>query len=768
MNNRFSLAILFITVVATAPVFVSAAPVVPGLHAKHPLNEKQVGELLIGELRCVACHQSDNATRFPMKVAPVLDNVGGRVDPAYLQKFIADPAAVRDGTTMPNLLAGENETSRKAIALAITHFLVSRSEKPIASPAGKAGDAKTGRELFHAVGCVACHSPRDDDRKEVASTVTLSLKHVASKYRVGPLADFLFRPLSVRPSGRMPDMNLTREEAASIAHYLIGREDSKTAAQGLKVDDGLVTKGHQYFKRFNCSACHELKGNDPPLPAKSLDKLNANNGCLSAKPVRSPDFHLSAAQRKAIQKAIVPTDAKASDKDRINASLTRFNCIACHERDDHGGVHATLDKFFQTTEPNLGNDGRVPPPLTLVGAKLNLEWMQKVLFDRESVRPYMLTRMPQFGERNLNHLPALFEKVDHVADVEVENLSREKQKLYRAAGQQLLGDKGLNCITCHNFNEKPSPSFKGIDLMTTRQRLKPGWFNQFMVNPGKYRPGTIMPTYWPDDEAVRKDILDGDTRAQIEAMWYYLSLGHSASDPSGIRRQGTKLILTDTTRTYRGRSGIAGYRGIAVGFPEGLNYAFNAETGTLSGLWRGEFVSVGWSGQGSGGFNPAGRAVSLAQDVSFYRLPNDKADWPVRPRMTKENPVNADPLYPKNRGYRFKGYEFDDKRIPTFMYETGDIKVSDRSTAKRSGEKFILERTLSFAAEKGESIWFRALTGKIDVVSSRTFKTSDLQITIPELKTLVRSPADGSSELLMRIDIPKGQSKVTIKYELLR
>jgi hypothetical protein len=40
--------------------------------------------------------------------------------------------------------------------------------------------------------------------------------------------------------------------------------------------------------------------------------------------------------------------------------------------------------------------------------------MRKVLFDAETVRPYMHTRMPQFGEANLQHLPALFEKVDRL------------------------------------------------------------------------------------------------------------------------------------------------------------------------------------------------------------------------------------------------------------------------------------------------------------------------------------------------------------------
>lgn len=747
---------------------VSAVPLVRGLQGKHPLNDRSMGDLLIGELRCVSCHRPENTTRFVLKAAPILDNVGNRVSPSYLQRFIANPSVVHPGTTMPNMLAGESANSRDNIALAITHFLKSRAGISAGNEPNLKGNAKDGRKLFHTIGCIACHASRDANDKEIGAESTGTLKHAASKYDPDSLAAFLFQPKSARPSGRMPDMNLTKQEAVSIARFLIGDAKRDNETTQFKVDMKLADAGRKYFKQFNCVACHKLQGFEAPSRSKDLAKLNTTRGCLSGATGKHPHFNLSKTQQQAIKAALSATDAKPSDKDRINSTLTAFNCIACHVRDDFGGVSADTNQLFQTTEPNLGDDARIPPPLTQVGAKLNLEWMQKVLFDRESVRPYMLTRMPQFGEKNLRHLPQLFEKTDEVKHVAFAEPDRDKNKLYRSAGQLLLGDKGLNCVTCHKFNGKPSPSFQGIDLMTTQQRLKPSWYSHFMKTPAKFRPGTIMPTYWPDGTAVRKDILDGNTDAQIEAMWYYFSLGQSARDPSGILREGTKLLVTNTTLTYRGRSGIAGYRGIAVGFPGGLNYAFNAETGTLTGLWRGEFVSVGWSGQGSGGFNPAGRAVSLAQDVSFYRLPNEKTAWPLRPCMTKEQPINPDPLYPKNRGYQFKGYELDGSRIPTFIYRTGAVTIHDRSVAKTRDGKQYIERTFSFTATDKETIWLRALTGKLEAVSTERFKSRDIQLTASKLTTLIRNPGTDKAELLIKLDLPKGQSTAKIDYELLR
>lgn len=271
----------------------------------------------------------------------------------------------------------------------------------------------------------------------------------------------------------------------------------------------------------------------------------------------------------------------------------------------------------------------------------------------------------------------------------------------------MLGDKGLNCVACHNFNGKAALVNQGIDLPTSYQRLQPGWFNSYLRNPGAFRPRTIMPTAWPNGVAAHKTILDGNTDTQIEAIWYYLSLGTSAADPSGIRGVSTKLTVDDQAKTYRGRSRVAGFRGIAVGLPEKLSYAFNAETGTLSAIWQGDFIGVNWSGQGSGDFNPSSEPITLAQDVSFVQLADDKTPWPLMPVMTKEARTNPNPLYPKNVGYQFRGYFLGESLIPTFQYRSGTIAIEDRSVAVGSDEQRQLKRVLQFDSPTPQTVWFR-------------------------------------------------------------
>ena len=158
----------------------NASPVLPGLHGKHPLSETQIGELLIGELRCSACHAPKGASPLHERSAPDLTNVGSRVAPGYLRQFIASPSLAQPGTTMPDLLVGETDEQRNKIADAITHFLVAQSSRQFQN--GPAGDASTGKTLFHSVGCVACHSPRDDAGKELTREGVVALGHVSAKY----------------------------------------------------------------------------------------------------------------------------------------------------------------------------------------------------------------------------------------------------------------------------------------------------------------------------------------------------------------------------------------------------------------------------------------------------------------------------------------------------------------------------------------------------------------------------------------------------------
>ncbi len=769
----------------------------PALPGHHPLTQAQAGSVLISELRCAACHSGIERHSAPEKAAPDLVDVGSRVSAEYLRRYLASPLTAHPGTTMPNVLASRPESERQAIAEALTHFLVAQSKTIAQSePAGPI-DRQLGKALFHSIGCVACHGPQeeieaspkpkrndeeDDENPALAARkkvkpIAVPLGHVAAKYSVKSLSEFLFQPLRVRSSGRMPDMKLTPAESLAIAGYLIGEQAPPSKAW--VPDAALAETGKKHFQALNCAACHALPGLAAAPLVGSLKTADLSRGCLSKltgaeTSVRSPRFDLDNKQVQAIAASLRESHVD-SDQVAVAKTLTAFRCVACHVRDDFGGVHDAHNSFFAGSELKLGDDGRIPPPLTLVGAKLQPAWMTKVLFDGESVRHYMATRMPQHGAANLQHLPALFRRLDVLTGPEMKipnpesrtESERQREKLFRAAGRELLGDKGANCVACHNFNGKAANVNQGIDLLTSYERLQPAWFNRYLRNPGAFRPRTVMPTAWPNGRAVFNTILEGDTDRQIEAIWYYLSLGTSAADPPGVRAVSTKLAVGDQASIHRGRSRVAGFRGIAVGLPEKLSYAFNAETGTLSAIWSGDFIGVNWSGQGSGDFHPASEPITLAQDVSFVALADEHAPWPLLPVMTQEAPVNPNPLYPKNVGYQFRGYFLGESSIPTFQYRTGSIEIEDRSVAVGAEERRRLKRVLQFDSPTTQIVWFRALVGDIKAESARVFRSGRLRLNIPATETKLRPLPDApqQSELLLRLPIPQGRSTLEFLYE---
>ncbi len=250
-----------------APILPTAtsAPVVLGLANKHPLSQPQIGQLLLGELRCLACHSLKDTPHPLERTAPDLANVGARVAPEFLRKFIASPSASHFSTTMPDMLAAEPADQRDKIAEAITHFLIAQSPRKFQHENLSEQDISVGKALFHKIGCITCHSPRDDSGKEMTRQGVVQLVHIPTKYSLVSLTEFLFEPLRVRPSGRMPDMKLTLVEAKAIASYLLGKAD--TTARPLQLQARLVALGKEHFQRLNCAACHKLGDIPAAAPA---------------------------------------------------------------------------------------------------------------------------------------------------------------------------------------------------------------------------------------------------------------------------------------------------------------------------------------------------------------------------------------------------------------------------------------------------------------------------------------------------------------------
>ena len=240
-----------------------------------------------------------------------------------------------------------------------------------------------------------------------------------------------------------------------------------------------------------------------------------------------------------------------------------------------------------------------------------------------------------------------------------------------------------------------------MDLTLMTKRIKRDWFNRYLLEPASLRPGTRMPTFWPGGVAVNRDVLDGNTEGQINALWAYLSRGTEADLPPGLV-QGKKEIVTEKEAViYRNFIAGAGSRAIGVGYPEKANLAFDANEMRLALIWQGSFIDAARHSSGRGeGFEPplGDRVQRLPAGVPFAVLTDPNAAWP------------ADSA--RQAGYRMRGYHLDEQRRPAFRYIFKDFEVEDYPVAVGEEVDPFLRRTLTLRTTlRAANLWFRAATG---------------------------------------------------------
>ncbi|MEL6110477.1 MAG: family 16 glycoside hydrolase, partial [Planctomycetota bacterium] len=891
-------------------------PIVPAFERFHAASANGVidgGRLLIAELNCVACHQA-GASVVPdlqPKQAPILDNVGDRVRPEWMIDFLSDPHASKPGTTMPDLLNGMDEAERKSTARALTHFLVGIDSVSRGGPGGK---TQEGEKLFHEVGCVACHLPRNG--KQASAATSIPLVGIENKYTRASMEAFLRNPHAVRPSGRMPKLDLPDDSLRHLAQYLTGDDevtlgpqknlpsvtnmrfeayhrrvdrlpnfdgltpDATGVSRGLDIgvgkrdtdvvlrffgdlpiktagshrfamrsDDGsklyiddelvidndgvhgevtkegkrfldvgahtvrvewfekaggealqldwtgpgrkrerldysivmpetgeaalaklqpakvdpdafvfdasLAEKGQQLFQSLGCAACHQRSDGDTRLysrrPAPDFASLRMEGGCLTSAS-GAPRFDLVDAQEDAIKAAFNSTKSSdlVEDDQRLVHRMKAYNCYACHQRGTLGGAESDRNAFFTSTIPEMGDEGRLAPPLDGVGDKLQASWLKQVVANGNKSRPYMKTHMPSFGGDAGDYFANAFSKADVIR--EPYGASRDEPESRRVAmGRKLVGAKGLACVSCHTFGKFKSTGIQAIALDTMATRIREDWFHRYLPDPQKYRPGTRMPTGYPKGVSTVTNIYDGDRDLQLSAMWAFLKKGTAGGVPEGITGGMIELKPTDRPVLYRNFIEGVSPRGIAVGYPEAVNVCWDADTMSLALVWQDRFIDAAkhWVGRGPGRQTPlGGNQLKLEKTSPVAVLSSESEPWP--------------PEKPRENGYRFLGYRLNEKGQPTFRYRTPVAIVEDKPVPVAGELSGTLKRELTVTPTNldGKRIFVRAADGQIEERDDGWFEINKAYRMRINVKVILRQ-SNGKTELLIPITEP---TEITQEY----
>lgn len=539
--------------------------------------------------------------------------------------------------------------------------------------------------------------------------------------------------------------------ASALSHS--GRPMSPLDPESLTVDATRAARGKELFGSLGCAACHASQDSPTARETKRglpLARLNPDqaDGCLGTPRSGVPRFELSAEQKtalKSVLRAANRLQEPRSSAEQIRHQLAALNCYACHNRDGIGGPDQNRSEFFGAVDhADLGDEGRIPPHLSGVGAKLQLSWLKTVLLNKGTARPYMATRMPQFGSGALGSLPELLASLDDPQPAALPAPTPTAQQV--KAGRQLVGTGGVSCIACHTFAKQKSLGIPAMDLTLMSERLKRSWFERYLLDPASLRPGTRMPSFWPEGKAANQDILGGNTAQQITAIWAYLSAGKNARLPEGLIRVGQELVSTNEAILYRHFIEGAGSRAIGVGYPEHVNLAFDANQLCLALIWHGKFIDAAKHRQdrGAGYEGPLGDdIVNLVKGAPFASLSSLETPWPGESG--------------KAAGYRMRGYHLDAKQRPAFRYQFGDVQVEDFPIAVAHEPEPVLRRTLTLKSEKPiPPLWFRAATGaRIERVEQgfRVDGALTLRFEVPGQAQPIIRQSSGKQELLVPVQV---------------
>jgi mono/diheme cytochrome c family protein len=527
------------------------------------------------------------------------------------------------------------------------------------------------------------------------------------------------------------------------------------------VDPAQADKGRALFASLGCASCHQLKEEEKavdPRPASTpFAALKPDAGCLASEPPKGvPDYDLSPRQRAAIAAALVsPEPNPPGEREVVARTMLAFNCYTCHVRDGVGGVEEGRDSAFATTQKEMGDEGRIPPNLTGVGGKLTEAWLKHVLADAPKDRPYVLTRMPKFGEGNVGHLVQPLAKLDALEPVAVPGFDIPEKRV-KATGRFLVGSQAFNCGSCHQFKEYQAAGIQALDMTMMTKRLRREWFTRYVVDPQAFRPGTRMPSAWPEGKSLLENVFEGSTPKQVESVWLYLSDGPNAAVPYGVGRDPIPLVADKTAVIYRNFIQGAGPRGIGVGYPEKANLAFDANDLRLALIWQGAFIDASkhWTGRGEGFQGPLGdNVLALPAGPSLTILPDEAAEWPR--------------LKAKERGDKFKGYRLAEAGRPVFLYDVGSVHVEDFPEAVSGGEVPSLRRTIDLTSDQpAPGLTLRAATGrKIEPLGQDWFGVDgEWKVrVVGEAKAFVRQ-SGGKAELILPVKLDGGKARIVEEF----
>lgn len=239
-------------------------------------SEIQLGKRLFVDKGCSSCHviagvpvQKDfgpDLSRLGSKTVSELYFGEAKIPHtlrAYIQTKITNPLAVNPAARMPQFHLSQDDID--AITTALLSMtgpvsspalaqLVIPAPQPRFAPAGEFG------KLYERYRCADCHQFNG-----YGGTLAPDLSYEGSRAQRSWLIAFLKNPQTLRPTltSRMPEFNMTDQEASTIADYLEmvmqSPEVDKAAVDVRRFTPQMASLGKQLYEvKYQCQSCHTI------------------------------------------------------------------------------------------------------------------------------------------------------------------------------------------------------------------------------------------------------------------------------------------------------------------------------------------------------------------------------------------------------------------------------------------------------------------------------------------------------------------------------
>ena len=404
------------------------------------------GKEIFESVGCLGCHargaEDDNpgkalegVTGRPLVIrnrdfAPALANVGLKVQPDWLIRWLKNPKKYWHETTMPSLRLSDTE------ATSIAAYLFSLSD-----PSKKATEIaledkaafKRGAKLIRQRGCAGCHiipgmentskiGP-DLSRFSLKREVELSfgnvgnMKHTWDAWAFGKLKNPKIYQTE-REKLLMPNFDLSDEEARNIRTFLrgMGGHGPPHSVHNELDDRGKkIELGRRMLEKYNCNGCHVIenwggeilrrykeKNNGPPHLTGEGSKIQPDwfygflNDVVILRPwlkVRMPSFEMPQKDAAALVNYFAALDGKLEpyvhfDKKLVSAEslnagqelFRKAECFSCHGE----------------WPPKAGVEPPSAPDMKYAKKRIRPEWILRWIQNPQKIVPG--TKMPVFFE----------------------------------------------------------------------------------------------------------------------------------------------------------------------------------------------------------------------------------------------------------------------------------------------------------------------------------------------------------------------------------